>query len=237
VFSQHLLAGLRGAADRSGDGQVSLDEAYRYAFEHTQRGATGQHAGFANRLSGYGELQLTSLEKASGLIAPDRAQVLTLRESSSGAPLLSVREPDRHRLAVPPGRYAVFVERDGLVREGTVEVMPHEFLALAPDRLTASSRPAQLVRLSTTRRCLIVEVPRPDPLLRSVARRLETPSCPQPVVVTLTHDGDALAVSGKMNDSDSLNQSFPVSEVDALVARVQTWLADDGGNLATKQKD
>ena len=33
-FSHHLISGLRGAADTSGDGLVTLAEAYQYAFTH-----------------------------------------------------------------------------------------------------------------------------------------------------------------------------------------------------------
>ena len=35
VFTHHLIAAFRGAADRSGDGRVSLEEAYRYAYART----------------------------------------------------------------------------------------------------------------------------------------------------------------------------------------------------------
>jgi uncharacterized caspase-like protein len=31
-FTHYLLSGLRGAADTSGDGEVTLDEAYRYVY-------------------------------------------------------------------------------------------------------------------------------------------------------------------------------------------------------------
>jgi uncharacterized caspase-like protein len=35
LFTHHLVSGLRGAADRSGDGLVTLSEAYQYAFART----------------------------------------------------------------------------------------------------------------------------------------------------------------------------------------------------------
>src|SRR5437868_263675 len=34
-FTHHLLVGMRGPADANGDGQVSVDEAYRYAYHQT----------------------------------------------------------------------------------------------------------------------------------------------------------------------------------------------------------
>ncbi len=235
VFSQHLLAGLRGAADRSGDGRISLDEAYRYAFERTQGGATGQHAAFANRLSGYGELTLTSLERASGLVPPERAQVLTVREARSGSPLISVREPDRHRLALPPGRYDVVIERDGAVREGRVEVVPHQFVALADERLTASSRQPLVVRLVDSA-CVWVDVPRPDPLLQALADRLRTPPCDDGVEVTLTHAQGAVVISGKSRSSGVLSQTLAPGDLEQLTRACQRWLSDEASSLATKQK-
>ena len=34
-FTHHLLVGMRGAGDANRDGQVSIDEAYRYAYHQT----------------------------------------------------------------------------------------------------------------------------------------------------------------------------------------------------------
>ena len=39
-FTHHLLSGLRGAADASGDGRVTLAEAYQYAYARTVSGTT-----------------------------------------------------------------------------------------------------------------------------------------------------------------------------------------------------
>src|SRR4029079_2205134 len=39
-FTHHLIVALRGAADADGDGRVSLDEAYRYAYRRTLASTT-----------------------------------------------------------------------------------------------------------------------------------------------------------------------------------------------------
>jgi hypothetical protein len=65
VFTHHLLAALRGAGDRSGDGLVSLEEAYRYAYARTVEGESGQHPGYGFKLAGYGELIVSSPKTAS----------------------------------------------------------------------------------------------------------------------------------------------------------------------------
>jgi hypothetical protein len=45
LFTHHLLAALRGAADIDGDGRVSLSEAYTHAFRHTTIGAIESNGG------------------------------------------------------------------------------------------------------------------------------------------------------------------------------------------------
>lgn len=68
-FTHYLLSGLRGAADVTGDGRVTLNEAYQFAFnetlartEQTQGGA--QHPAYDIQLSGTGDLVMTDLRGA-----------------------------------------------------------------------------------------------------------------------------------------------------------------------------
>src|SRR5205807_694263 len=63
-FTHHLLVGLRGAGDANGDGQVSIDEAYRYAYHQTlmataETAVGGQHVTFEVDLKGHGDVALT----------------------------------------------------------------------------------------------------------------------------------------------------------------------------------
>lgn len=65
-FSHHFVSGLRGAADSSGDGRVTLGEAYRYAFTNTLLATSNtlsgpQHPAFDYKLAGEGELVLTEV--------------------------------------------------------------------------------------------------------------------------------------------------------------------------------
>jgi len=75
-FSHSLVNGLRGAADADGDGKVSLNEAYQYAYaetlSRTEKGAReAQHPAFDIRLTGTGNLILTDLRnRTSRLIIP-----------------------------------------------------------------------------------------------------------------------------------------------------------------------
>jgi hypothetical protein len=53
LFTHHLLAGLKGAADVKRKGMVTLKEAYDYAYEHTKDGAkASQHPQWEGRVEG-----------------------------------------------------------------------------------------------------------------------------------------------------------------------------------------
>ena len=66
-FSHHLASGLLGDADRSGDGRVSLAEAYAYAYARTvadtaESAAGAQHPTFSYELAGNGDVVLTDVK-------------------------------------------------------------------------------------------------------------------------------------------------------------------------------
>lgn len=67
-FTYHLMTGLRGAADLSGDGRVSLTEAYHYAFAETlsqtaRQGAGPQHPNYHIQMAGTGDVILTQVKR------------------------------------------------------------------------------------------------------------------------------------------------------------------------------
>lgn len=73
-FTHHLVSGLRGAADLSQDGKVTLSEAYQYAFQetlqqtqNTQRGP--QHPNYNIEMSGTGDVIMTDIRKCSVILA------------------------------------------------------------------------------------------------------------------------------------------------------------------------
>ncbi|MEQ1566100.1 MAG: caspase family protein [Myxococcota bacterium] len=77
-FTHYLASGLRGAADATGDGRVTLEEAYGYAYdetlaqtEKTQHGP--QHAMRTVNLTGKGELVLTDLALTTASLVLDES--------------------------------------------------------------------------------------------------------------------------------------------------------------------
>jgi Caspase domain len=151
-FTHHLVSGLRGAADASGDGQVTLTEAYQYAFSCTVTATSntftgGQHPAYDYQLSGQGELVLTqvhtpgsALELPEGFERALLIQVLrdqVLAELPAGAP---------RKVALPPGEYAVKVWRGGKLHQARVRVSTGEAKQLRWEELAAEAAPASVAR-------------------------------------------------------------------------------------------
>ncbi|MCC6750226.1 MAG: caspase family protein [Deltaproteobacteria bacterium] len=134
-FTHYLLSGLRGAADDSGDGRVSLDEAYRYAYrltlERTASTLAGpQHPTYDMSLTGRGQLVLTRLRGRSSHLVLTAARPATIYLSSRPAGVLEAEVHHRGRgptrIALEPGRYEVWTVRGRHRLAETVEVRAGE---------------------------------------------------------------------------------------------------------------
>jgi uncharacterized caspase-like protein len=73
-FTHYLVSGLRGAADLSGEGTVTLGEAYQFAFRETlgrtaETRAGAQHPAYDLNLSGTGDVVITDVRQTSARLA------------------------------------------------------------------------------------------------------------------------------------------------------------------------
>jgi hypothetical protein len=127
-FTHHLVSGLRGAADISADRRVTLNEAYRYAYDRTVSSSTAtlegpHHPTYDMRLTGQGELVLSFLDQvASGILLPDdfdRALIIQLARDQVVAELTAA---SARALALPPGGYAVRVVHRGKVFAARIDL-------------------------------------------------------------------------------------------------------------------
>ncbi|WP_253908814.1 caspase family protein [Corallococcus exiguus] len=130
-FSHHLASGLLGDADRSGDGRVTLFEAYSHAYARTvadtaDSSAGPQHPTFSYDLAGNGDLVLTDLRaSAEGLVVPGNAPAGSYYFVDPAG--LVVAELDKavdteRRVALAPGTYRVKRRLSDRLRIGEVEV-------------------------------------------------------------------------------------------------------------------
>lgn len=135
VFTHYLLSGLRGAADRDGDGRVTLAEVYDFVYGRTLAHAVAgagqaQRPEIALELKGQGPLVLTQLQSARArlvLPAGTDTHYLVYERGSATVMTEAWAQPTRGpTLALPAGRFVV--QRHGGDRPGAVEV------TLTPDR-------------------------------------------------------------------------------------------------------
>jgi hypothetical protein len=111
-FTHHWNAGLSGAADRDGDGRITLAEGFEYAKALTIRDTalytrSAQHPSFAMNLRGRQDLALSSVALANASLAVTQQRgPLELVHLGSGVKVLEIPAGERTvKLAVAPGRY------------------------------------------------------------------------------------------------------------------------------------
>src|SRR3954469_3651133 len=131
VFTHHLVSGLRGAADEDGDHQVTVSEAYHYAYERTRADTAPttapQRPAFRYELTGQGELVLTHLATArdAQLVVPrGPARRYVVLDASEWRLIAEVRsDPDREvALSLAPGDYHVKRFADDRLEVASVSV-------------------------------------------------------------------------------------------------------------------
>ncbi len=109
-FTRTLVSGMRGAADLSRDGRVTLAEAFRFAQRETRRAAGDVE------LIGQGDLVLTYLRssKASLILDAQLAGGVAVSDLS-GRVVLELRKQAAYpvELGLDPGSYEVSLVRDG----------------------------------------------------------------------------------------------------------------------------
>ena len=120
-FTHHLVTGLRGAADTSGDGRVTLSEVYQYAFHETLRRTEGtragaQHANYAIDMSGTGDVVITDLAGSGARLRLERGvngrvlirkagttQLVAEISKAAGRTVEVGLEPGPYDLTIPSG--------------------------------------------------------------------------------------------------------------------------------------
>jgi hypothetical protein len=118
-FTHSLVTGLRGAADSVGDGRVTLNELYRFAYTETLAKTEtsfygAQHPSYDIQISGSGDVVLTDVKETSAalLIGEDVIGRLSIRDGSDFlvAELTKVSARPME-LGLEPGLYRITLQR------------------------------------------------------------------------------------------------------------------------------
>jgi len=152
-FTHYLISGLLGAADSNGDGAVTLDEAYPYAYEATVRATSRtlagvQHATFRHDTHGLSDVTLTWMTARSRglLVFPAGHDYLVMQGGPTGAVVADVGARDAERqVSLRAGRYFVRARAADHLLEGTAVVRESERTAI-DERALDRVEYARLVR-------------------------------------------------------------------------------------------
>lgn len=164
TFTHHFVTGLRGAADVSRDGRVTLDEVYSWAWARTLESTFGTRGGvqrpsFKVDLSGQGQLVLSEPGFATGALtlqveAPGRWLIVS---ADTNAVIAELDKPNGPMtLALPEGAYRVRLgaERGALERavivpaSGSAVVRGEELERASLQRIALKGAPASTLTVS-----------------------------------------------------------------------------------------
>ena len=144
-FTHSLVSGLRGAGDVSGDGKVTLSEAYQFAFnetlqktEATMGGA--QHPSRDMNLAGTGDVVMTDLRSTSAGLELDEdvdGHLFIRDEKGELVAELYKKSGRAMSLGFPAGKYSVRMERPAEFREASITLYDNNRARLSKKQFNA----------------------------------------------------------------------------------------------------
>jgi hypothetical protein len=119
-FTHYFLSGLRGAADASRDGRITLAEAYQFSYDETLRrtaaiSGRAQHPAYDIQLAGTGDLVLTDLRSnAARLVLEESLEGRIFVRDGAGRLMVELHKQPRYpvQLGFDAGAYDVLLDRD-----------------------------------------------------------------------------------------------------------------------------
>jgi len=143
-FTYYLVSGLRGAADVTGEGKVTLNEAYQFAFNETL-GRTvdtkggAQHPSYDINLTGTGDVVMTDLRQttATMVLGGELDGRIFVRNARQELVVELYKPYGRTvELGLEPGTYEVRVERETRALLAHSQIAEGQRVVLEPDQFT-----------------------------------------------------------------------------------------------------
>jgi hypothetical protein len=153
-FTHYLVSGLRGAADVTGEGKVTLNEAYQFAFSETvgrtvETKGGAQHPSYDINLSGTGEVVITDLRQTSAtLVLGEELDGRFFIRNAKRELVIELYKPygRRAELGVEPGSYEVHVERAAAAFLAKPTIADGARVVLGPGQFTPTTPEATRAR-------------------------------------------------------------------------------------------
>ncbi len=153
-FSHYLMSGLRGAADVTGDGRVTLNEAYHFAFQNTLEGTErtrggAQHPAYDIKMTGTGDVVMTDVRQTSaGLILAEALQGRFFVRNANRQLIAEFFKSAGRRieLGLEPGAYRVHMAREIQLATASVELAMGQRAILDEDHFEMVAREPTTMR-------------------------------------------------------------------------------------------
>jgi len=143
-FTHYLVSGLRGAADVTGEGKVTLNEAYQFAFNETLGNTLdtkggAQHPSYDINLSGTGDVVITDLrETPTTLVLSEGLDGRFFVRNARHELVVELYKPYGRKveLGLEPGRYEVHLQREAVALLAKPSLADGSRLVLDPAQFT-----------------------------------------------------------------------------------------------------
>jgi len=226
-FTHFLSTGLRGAADQSEDGRVTLSEAYTFAYDatlartsRTQHGP--QHANYDFQLFGAGDLVLTDLTLTDASMLLDAAIVGQVQVRTASGDLVAESRMLGGRameLGLGRGTYELLITAEGRYAVAHIDLVPGTTALVGLDDLRWFEGEAAVPRGTRAPPPANLEPafrPAPTHRIRAGVAALDTPSGTDMLLFGLP------AVAAQ--ELDGLSLAFGLSRVEGRAAGAQLAL-------------
>ena len=139
-FTHYLISGMRGAADMSQDGRITMNEAYQFAFNETLAQTTKtisgpQHPYTDIQMSGTGDVVMTDVRRASVILAlgEEIFGQIFIHDKDDRLVVELTKPPGRKiELGLEEGEYRVINIPEGGVFESTIKLKEGDEYELTP---------------------------------------------------------------------------------------------------------
>jgi hypothetical protein len=157
-FTHHLVSGLRGAADMTQDGMVTLSEAYHYAYKetlsHTENTISGpQHPMYNIQMSGKGDVIMTDIRKSSSvLVIGKNIFGRVFLHNHKNILVVEINKPYGRdvEIGLETGKYRVINIRDGNIYESRIALAEGMSYQLKINQLKETKKVYALARGNIT---------------------------------------------------------------------------------------